>query len=516
MEAIHRTGQACDGCRFRKVKCRGSQPCTQCAHLNLTCTFSSPPARRHGRGRRGWLVAQLRGEKNGPPKQPVPPSTSTGSADFFIGLLPQYAEFVYPLNPIISPAEMEEAIGNMDRNSEDAALVHSFAAVTINRTRSSWALHGEVATQITQQMRTAASAHRAYELSWDEETDDGTLSQLPVTAKRIVTCVFLSVCALTLKRVDRSFAWLREGITMLQAIDLNQNPPSGVGELARWQRLYWELYLHERHVALLPSFGSVLPAPSWGLPSVDSSIPGHIDIGFRRLVHLFAILDDTFLAHWRSQQKMSTKQAVESKPTIKSIEAKQKELDDDADGTAEEERLSKERGLGGLTEFQHIDLAITRLWLRTLLWQVALSQGLLASAASSTQHEGLSFDFPINGLYNEFQAIFTRLRDVTSVGFHGMGMLEKLFEITSTTADVMAVTSQSGQIQQEDISRLEYLLFLFKFLSGFDAVAKKQREYLLEKLQIMKGIYTMVDFSDLELGENTITSTSPDSLARRS
>lgn len=171
-------------------------------------------------------------------------------------------------------------------------------------------------------------------------------------------------------------------------------------------------------------------------------------------------------------------------------------MDEDAAGTAEEGRLSKDKGRSGLTELQHIDLVITRLWLRTLLWQLALSQGLLASTTSSTNHEGLSFQFPINCLYTEFRSVFSRLQDVTSVGFHGMGMLEKLFEITSTIADVMVVTSQSGQIGDEDISRVEYLLFLFKFLAGFDAAASKQRNYLLEKLQTMKGMYTMIDFDD--------------------
>ncbi|CAG9955570.1 unnamed protein product [Clonostachys rosea f. rosea IK726] len=504
MDASQRKTKACDGCRFRKVKCHGSWPCTQCAHLNLSCTFSTPPTSRRGRGRRGWLVAQLRGERrgeNGPECLPQAHNPQAGSrsepprpTDFFLGLLPQYAEFVYPLNPIISPQEMEEAIRNMDQSSEDAALVHAFAAITINRMRSSWALHKGVAVQMTELVRCSIRAHRAYELDWDDEKDDSILKPLPVTAKRILTCVFLSVCALTLGRVDRSFAWLREGITMFQALDFGQKFPGRPDNAARWQRLYWELFLHERHVALLPSFGSVLPAPSSGPPVSDPSIPGHINLGFRRLVNLFAILDDKFLAHWRSQHNDSLKQSTESPLTTQWIENKHRDLDEDAAGTAEEEKLSKDRGSSGLTELQHIDLVITRLWLRTLLWQLALSQGLLASTTSPTNHEGLSFQFPINSLYTEFRSVFSRLQDVTSVGFHGMGMLEKLFEITSTIADVMVVTSQSGQIEDEDVSRVEYLLFLFKFLAGFDAVASKQRNYLLEKLQAMKGMYTMINF----------------------
>ncbi len=36
--------RARDGCRVRKVRCNGEQPCCQCAHLNLACKFAPPPA----------------------------------------------------------------------------------------------------------------------------------------------------------------------------------------------------------------------------------------------------------------------------------------------------------------------------------------------------------------------------------------------------------------------------------------------------------------------------------------
>lgn len=59
-----RIRQACDACRLRKVKCNGSRPCPQCAHLNLPCVFSSQHAgRRHPRVR-GRLVAELRCQNN--------------------------------------------------------------------------------------------------------------------------------------------------------------------------------------------------------------------------------------------------------------------------------------------------------------------------------------------------------------------------------------------------------------------------------------------------------------------
>ncbi len=55
-----RASQACHGCRTRKVRCSGSQPCSQCAHLNLTCVYITPSPAKRRQGCRGRLVEQLR------------------------------------------------------------------------------------------------------------------------------------------------------------------------------------------------------------------------------------------------------------------------------------------------------------------------------------------------------------------------------------------------------------------------------------------------------------------------
>ncbi|KAJ3550035.1 hypothetical protein NM208_g193 [Fusarium decemcellulare] len=487
-----RKGPACDGCRLRKVKCHGTWPCTQCAHLNLRCNFTGPAERRKRRVR-GGLVAQLRETSSNDttlPRQIETKSTTNLSRDFFINLLPQFSQFVFPLNPIISPQEMQDAIANMDDSAEDAALVHAFAAITINRTRSSWEVHGELATLMANLVHRSMKAYRDVELESDD-VQTGTLGPLPVTIKRVLTSIFLSVCVLTLGSVNRSFAILREGVTMLQTLHLHHRHPAGGDSITKWQRLYWEAYMHERHMALEVSFSGALSTLRTGLPGTDESIPPHIDLGFRRLVNLFLILDDNFVAHWRAQQDPTN-----AAPELKAewVEQKQGQLDEDAACTAKEEACLLDRGLSGLSELQHIDLAITRLWLRTLVWQLALSGGLLCSAPV---HEGLSLRFPVVGICEELLCLFNQLESVTSVGFHGMGMLKKLFEITSTIADVLTLPTSPEEVQQQEhVSRVKDLLFLVKFLLSFNAIPKQQREYLDGKLETLRNVYTTVDFSD--------------------
>lgn len=510
-----RLRQACDGCRFRKVKCYGSWPCTQCAHLNLQCSFSAPAASRKPKVR-GGLISQLRGGGTSSVSSAMPPcyvsaASTPRSADFFINLLPQFSEFVYPFNPVISPQEMREAIDNMERSAEDTALIHAFAAMTINRTRASWTLRWEDATLISDLLLRSFRAYRVVEL---ESTDlqGYTFGPLPVTAKRILTCIFLSVCLTTLGQHDRSFAIIREGATMLQTMNLQRYQPKHSNDAARWQRLYWEVHMHERHLAMLPSFSSVLPELRSGLPVVDTSIPPHIDLGFRRLLSLFFVLDDTFLAHWRRQQHPEqplgepTAEWVERTPrdsdnplpelTAELLKSKLAQLDEHAATTAQEERYLFASGHGGLTELQQIDLSITRLWLRTLIWQLALSRGLLRSAPLEAAHEGLLLHFPANSLRGELRSLLIRLENVTSVGFHGIGMLHKLFEITSTIADVLALSLGPEEGQLEGVSRIKDLLFIVQFLLSFEAVPREQQDYLLEKTAALQERYAMTDVGD--------------------
>lgn len=131
------------------------------------------------------------------------------------------------------------------------------------------------------------------------------------------------------------------------------------------------------------------------------------------------------------------------------------QLDENGDAVQREEAGLRERGLGGLTELQQVDICITRLWLRHWTWQIALSRGLLCSPSSPTAHEATSLQ-----LLRDLTSLFDRLENVTTVGFHEFGIVQKLFEITSTIADVLALPIQTGQVQAENGSKIKNLAFL--------------------------------------------------------
>ncbi|KAG5949893.1 hypothetical protein E4U53_005665 [Claviceps sorghi] len=441
------------------------------------------------------------------------------SAEYFLGLLPEFEELVYPVNPVLTSAELRVSIHNMHRDYEDAALVHAFAAVTINLTKTSWTRNGcDVATQMNTLMQYCFWAHRKAETGGERDGYGGGLqAEIPVTVKRIMTCIWLEVSLMAFKRYDRSFTILREAISMVQMMNLHQyhkgDPSLSHTELCRRQRMYWEMYIHERFLYIVSGFPCTMVPLRTGLPFHDDSIPLHVTVGWNRLILLFQKIDDSFLAHWAAQQERNNQSSSAPELTSQWIESKQAQIDQDESDALEDEKDMIARGYGPFIELQHVDLFITRLWLRTLVWQLALSKGLLRSAPTQNTHEGLSLHFPAQRLSAQLRNLVCRLRSISSVVFQGSGILQKLFEITSTVADVLALPRGVGQTEDECRARLEDFFFLVQFIFSFEKSQKHQRDYLREKLEVLQQMYTVVDFRELA-GASPTTSETYDSISR--
>lgn len=512
-EAVFR---ACNGCRFRKVRCSGSQPCAQCAHLNLPCVSSPAPVKRRN-GARGHLVAKLRGtaggktpdgtgpssgsktataiaESNDPNHRQgfgfVPEPPSAGHApEFFIGLLDEFELFVYPTNPIIRPDEIRASVTNMHVDPEDSALVYAFAAVTTKLTRGVEVFREDVDPEATGLIQYGLRAHREAEL---RGMDSGIHSEPQKSVKRIMTCVFLEMSMMTSRHYDRSFIILREAIAMIQTLDVHRD--SG-RDTARFRRLYWEAYIHERYLSVVAGYPCTLPPLTTGRLMSDPNLPRHIEVGFDGLIRLFLILDGQFLDYWIAQRNPS--QDIEPGIPAQWIEGKQAQLDEDEADFAEAERELAASGHRPLTEAQNVDIFVTRLWIRTLVWQLALAHGLLCSTPSHDAHEGLSLHFPANQLSAQIHHLVSRLRSVSSIAMHGSGILQKLFEITSTIADVLALPAGRGRNGEGFKPHMEDFVFVAKFLLAFERIGEEQKTYLQDKLDGLRQSYAAVDFAEL-------------------
>lgn len=584
--------QACDGCRTRKVRCNGRQPCPQCEHFNLHCTFS--PKKERTYGRRGRLVAQLRnggsdnqskpgktssfpplrprGSDDGQDETPYVNSISSASpreqhtrpreehakaessiasqgshstgpiedvsspfaphanytTEYFLALIPDFESYTYPVNPIITPEQICASIDLMSTNPTRAALVYSFAAVTINLTMTqqqhthklsiNFISSNELGMPITTSERIHDLMNHSLRAKGRAAPTDALsdkFSSNELIETRIVTCIFLEICWMAFKKPEQAFLILREAITLIQLLHIDRGPGTLTGpEYTRRQRIHWEAYIHERFLTITTCFPSIMRPLRNIQGMADHSIPIHIDSGFRRIVKLFLILDDDLLANWMAQNDnaadpLSCERLENEGITVEWIEQKQQQIDDEeAEVEAEQQRAHGTPA--ALTELQLADLFITRAWMRTILWQIAMSDFLLSSGPTGPErHEALSLFFPAHRLSAQLRKL-AQFQVETSIGKHGSGILQKIFEIANTIADVMTLFpvastgirggEESGKYgdgmvespgfdQSQARQCMADLLLLVKVLLSFERIDKTQRDIILSKVETLKTIF---------------------------
>ncbi|KAI1842476.1 hypothetical protein JX265_013733 [Neoarthrinium moseri] len=542
--AIRRVRRACDACRRRRVKCNGNpECCQQCSHLNLRCVYSTDARSSSRNGvARGSVISALRdissptatattarssnnatssrilghGERitlGGQTKETSPKIQAAAmfSKEFFKGLLSDYTLHVYVVNPIISPLEMAESIERMDQpeNLVDNALVHAYAAVTLNLTTPNWQADQAESLRIHQLLGLALSARDTLVTRSMSIIESSIHPHL--TARLIMTAIFIEICLMAVDKFSEAFMILREAIAMIQLLGVDrlvaEDPPNQAApgqtltstsrlppeERSRRIRMYWEAFIHERFltiVAYYPAALAPLP-PEVSLPTEDPSIPQNVQTGWRYLVRLFCVVDDDFIRYWRS---------IGSAPprgvTAEWIETKMHHLDDlshmdlemyqdtryhnlqDASGTSSFQVLGEEPVEPDcLSTLQKADIIVTRQWLLMVLWQLAISSFPLTSQSIRTRSAAMSLQFPARLSQQLRQVVVILGRK--NIERHGSGILKKLFEITNALGDVIIhVPTDSTDHRSQ---WLDDFNFLFDFLHNSASLSEVQVNILAEK-----------------------------------
>lgn len=416
----------------------------------------------------------------------------TFTTGFFIGMLAKYEEQVYPGSPIITSYEVRQSIGSMHTDLDDAAFVYAVGAVTIHLTTPT--VQGEAGAKMTELIRLSLSAYRRTQ-SMADDVHNARPMDVRTTFRRIMTCVFLAVSMMAFGRLDRCFALLREAMTMVQMIQVQQCSHSAVPleprDVPKFQRIHWQVFIHERFLTILAGYPSIMTPLPTGLPARDPAIPAHIDVGFNRLVRLFQLLDGPLLLYWTAQQNPAQPVAG---VTLQWIEGKQAQLDQDEAGASEAEQGLIDSARGTFTELQHVDLLVTRLWMRSLLWQYGLMHRLFRSAP---QREDLAIHLQVYRLSAQLRTLVSQLESISTIVTHGIGLVHKVFEITSTVADVLALPLSYGQTEEDVRRRIQDFVFLVRFLFSFERAEREQRDYLRERLEGLQQQYTIVNFADM-------------------
>jgi hypothetical protein len=169
---------------------------------------------------------------------------------------------------------------------------------------------------------------------------------------------------------------------------------------AQWRRrLYWLLFITERAYAVQRRKHARLHT-SIGMPAVFESDNPKLLNGFVKLADLFSAVDEAFVQAWRGSRRTSLCNETWLARTQKRLDATTKAVIPI-----------------GLTETQHLDIAITREWLHVLAWQMGVSNGLIW-----TEGEGsMRLDYPVELAKNVVE--ITSGATPLAIDSHGIGMV---------------------------------------------------------------------------------------------
>ncbi|KAI9764292.1 MAG: hypothetical protein M1840_008583 [Geoglossum simile] len=256
----------------------------------------------------------------------------------------------------------------------------------------------------------------------------------------VITSFFLFACYFGLDRHNAAWFYLRESITFAQLIGLpDEESYANLDEREATfrRRMFWLLFITERAYALQRHRPLSLQK-SIGPPGVPEGEESLVLQGFLDLVNLFQHFDASFVSLWNhSSTALSDTLWV---PRL-------------------QENLARALpDIGNRTEIQQADLLISREWLKVVVWQLCLNKGLLSSKG---QDECTSFRFPIS-VARSMMAIGQQL-PVNAMEPHGVGILEKVFDIGCSLADIMKVLPAKSP--SFEIGPPDYLVEMLRMLS---------------------------------------------------
>ncbi|THC90308.1 hypothetical protein EYZ11_010224 [Aspergillus tanneri] len=356
---------------------------------------------------------------------------------------------VYPFLPVLTDQEVLGSIEKMETNKEHAAFVYAFAAGTIDLTRSNESPYN-------------TSSHISELVRKSIEVQQPLLPSFRPSIRRAMTSIFIQMCFMSLGQYDLGFFYLREAIAMIHILRVDDKAvleSLDLTERSRRQRLYWLCFIHERFMSIF-HFSPATLSPHASFPDVDPDLPIGISQGWTQVIKTFLLLEPKFINLWIGDR---------SQVTATWVEQKHRELDD----------ALWELEVSMLSEMQQADLVITRQWMRTLLWQMAMSNCLLSSNASCPS---LSLELPLR-LSSQLRQFLTKISQNT-IRVHGSSILSKLLEIINTIADVVIHLPQATD--EETTSRIGDIVFVKNVIFSFRNLQQVSKNILIEKFHLIR------------------------------
>ena len=453
--------QACDSCHDKKIRCDASMPCANCEASELPCSYLSQPKKTGPKGPRIVRGPKILKKKTvnllerdnslvstkfiaecqpsitadlGHGEQPFQPSPLI-PIDIIKSCVSAFFALKYPIMPILDRNETYAMLSHLHDSPENYGLITALCAVVILQPEAlEPPVDGfplDLANAPSSQMLIQETLRARQYSNYIEEP----------TLVSIHTSFFLFAALFCVNKDQSAWFYLREAATLLQVQHLHEEATYAkmLDDIyaTRCRRTFWLLFITERAYALQRNRPLTLKC-TINLPTVDPGPEAIILHGFLDLVSLFQYFDDTFISLWNHS---STHSAIPPHRFIHLQDVLSFALPD----------------ISQRTEIQQADLLVTRQWLKTMVWQLCVARSFLSSA---TTHECMSFDYPI-AISRDIAAI-SHLLPAKAFEAHGVGILEKVFDVGCSLADVLLLHADSIPISGREIGPRDYLMELVR------------------------------------------------------
>lgn len=277
------------------------------------------------------------------------------------------------------------------------------------------------------------------------------------TVESVQTSLFLFACYFGLDKHNMAWYHLRETTTLAQIVGMQQETGYLAGDTLdniMKRRLYWLLFITERAYAL-QRHRPITLHPTIELPGLGGDpTERRIMSGFLHMINLFRAIDDNFIGLWnKAKTDCSTAWLTQLQQLLSDA------IPNRLDGT----------------ETQAADIVTSQQWLRTIVWQLSIANNYLSSASPNSS---MTFKYPLEIAKDLMASVSVLPQQALEV--HGIGLIEKLFDVACTVADVIACVPLDSSIFE--VGPLEYLNQFLRLIASLRGGGSRFHPLLLAKI----------------------------------
>ncbi|RHZ63366.1 hypothetical protein CDV55_107060 [Aspergillus turcosus] len=455
------TKRACDECISRKVKCSGSLPCDTCRKTSkeADCAYLKPPGRRGPKARRytnkgrsgsdgsidhapteeaaqsvenrlvnhGDVHADAEGDDSWRNEICIPSA-------ILVYIVRLYQTFSYSVWPVVHADALVQQLENGMYDEQTLCLVLALCAATMAQLQLAPMAGGDDQTVDSGLLKLECMRLR----EWSDYREN-------LDVRGVLVSFFLHVYHAKINQRKSAMLFIQEAITSGRLLGLDTNERNVVvtdGVVANEEIVFLLLWVSERgyamHLGVRPSYCDPVQLPDATHLATNPHARGLVE-----LFNLFVTFDKIQARRCSSGGLAQALSAASLAETEEALSLLAFNSDDQAST-----RLA--------------DFYITREWMRTIVWQEALSRRLLSSTSTT---DVMTFRFPVV----VGRDLLMSLQGLTQTDLLPLGrdQLLKCFEVANSLADTVIYTPPSSLSNALQVGPQDFLHALYQKILPF-------------------------------------------------